>query len=271
MTLVSADDSARFVRESVLRGVTASVELARLGVRGSICRIAGGWRLELNDLASVTGSKFWGGAPSHTFVALAPFLGDEQRRFEAKVEDAIANVRRHCPAEPGVATNALMIKLPPSVSLETARTFLIERLDAATSDVAAVLLYRSTFVTTTDGSQSFVAHEKQWVENPFARVSIAVLNGGPYDFHFQVPIGEISLAESRAELHIGDATIDVSRSYFFVRGHHFYQTIGRANGEARFSFTRVPNISTTWMVVRPRRDDLRFDFHHPDEDELLLI
>lgn len=273
MSLAKPDDPARFDAATIIPQVAQATTLAMNGTPAFGYGVGGGWLIQFNPLSSLTEADFWDKSPSYTFIALSPFLGDEQQRFISKIDDAIGNVRKHCPAEANVSTNMIMVRVPSSVSLQAARVFLADRLNDSASDVSAIMLYRARVVTTSDGDTTLVGHEFDWVENPQAKVTVMSLLGRPHHFHLVVPIGQIQTVESRMELHVGSETIDISQGYSYSMGHHYYHSVIADKG-ASFSMKRVPFISTSWILdglPGPKGKSLRLDFILPEQDELVLI
>lgn len=273
MTLAKPDEPARFDAAIIVPQVEQATRLAMSGPPISGYGVGGGWLIQFKPLASLTEANFWNKSPSYTYIAIAPFLGNEQQRFVSKIDDAIANVRKHCPAETNLSTNIIMIRVPSSVSLQAARSFLADRLDDTASDVSAVMLYRARVVTTSDGDTTLVGHEFDWVENPHAKVSVMSLLGRPPQFNLVVPIGQIQTVESRMELRSGSEALDISQGYCYSKGHHYYHSVMAESG-ASFSMKRTPFISSSWILdglPDPEGKVLRLDFILPEQDELVLV
>lgn len=235
-----------------------------------------GWAFRLDRLAPEPGYRFWAGAASHSFMAMSPFLGDEQKRFEDKIQNAVSNLKKHCSDVSEDVGNLIFIKIPESVSFDKAREWLKTSLDEDSEFVSSVLLIRSQVASEdSKASSSFVVHEFAFVDNPRAKFALGTyLDDGSkegFKFEMEVPIGRVSGVETKLEIHKGSTMFSPTEAYVYFSGHHFYHT-HFAGVSTEFKARQYPNISvSTFVTGLTPGEPMRMDFIFPRENELVLI
>ncbi|MEQ1724006.1 MAG: hypothetical protein ABL930_12590 [Pseudobdellovibrio sp.] len=271
MYLVDKNDSNKFNVPYILNGLSNTLAQGYSPERSMY--VYGGWGFTISPLAPEEGYSFWNAERSQTFLSICPFLGDEQKRFEDKIDNAISNLKKHCSDVSSEVGNIILIKIPESISFTKAREWLKNSFDDYSDSISAILLIRSQVVSEAKKeSTSCVVYEISFVENPKAKFNLKTYLDDDFQFKLEIPIGKVTDVETRLEIHDGSRILNPTEAYVYFTGHHFYHT-HFSSGKAEFSARGYPNISVSTFItgLGPDPNPLRLDFIFPPENELILI
>jgi hypothetical protein len=159
---------------------------------------------------------------SHTFVMTSDFLGNEQRRFCSKVEQGFENLKKHCSEVDISKINFLIIKVPNSISIAQAKIWLSDYFESNDNKhISAVLVYRTSVVSSIETGSSYVNYEFTLIDNPNASIDVVdFLPRGIQTLEGKVPIGNLGITEPVTALCMGQGIFDASKAYSFLRFHH---------------------------------------------------
>lgn len=207
---------------------------------------------------------------SHTVVLTAEFSEHEQKRFNDRMEDACANITRHGVGVGPSIANLIMIKVPTSISIATATSWLNEYfVQAGWLHVCGAIVYRPSIVYDSGFRDTVLGHELSVVENRSASALVESFFNEICTMEMKFPMGVILTEEPRTELRVGNDTANIGGSYMYVRGHHVFET--EYDGHTHFSTVRRPGISTTLIVRNLQGKDMALNFIYPPNDELVLL
>ena len=185
----------------------------------------GGWVVQISNVCNCPeGFILDAGQVSTRFLCLAPFLQDEQRRFENLFRRASTNLKRHGQPINADNINVIMIGLPPSVSIARAKKWLSDKLSRENTSITAVMLNRFIPITTDGASGTSVQYEYALILNQNARVTWQEFTSGGISLGAKLPIGNIQDVteaqemESYAAVKSDGSLISVGDCYVFQRG-----------------------------------------------------
>lgn len=207
---------------------------------------------------------------SHTVVLTAEFSEHEQKRFNDRMQTACANMSRHSLELGSLAANLIMVKVPVSISMAAASSWLeVYFAQGRWKNVSGAILYRPSMVYDTDRRDTVLGHELAVVKNPGASTLPSSFWEEICTLSVHFPVGVILSGEPRTELRVGDDSANIEGSYMFVRGHHIFETVYA--GHTHFPTLRRPGISTTLIVRNLQGKDMALNFIYPPNDELVLL
>ncbi len=231
-----------------------------------------GWAIRIDELVPEGDDKFWPKEASYTFLMLSPFLGNEQRRFESKIKDAVENLKKHCSDISQDVGNLILVKIPAAVSISAAKEWLSHFWSDDSRIVSGVCIVRTQVVSNPGPSrQSQVIYECVLEENPRSTYSIKSYFPSGFGLTLEVPIGAVATEESKIELHIGENVTDIKNMYVHISGHHFYHS--HFDGKSsEFTAVKFPGISVSnFLTGIGGEEAIRMDFLFPKDEELVLI
>lgn len=206
-----------------------------------------GWRVFINPLAAAVPHAFARTRQSYTFGATAPFGLHEQKRIEDKIDDAIANLRKHVPLGDGNA-NVVLIQPPQSVSVVNAAAYATDYFadPQRAAAISGVFVYRPAVVRDVERDETFIAHHHRYIENPHAttRLGERVPPGG---LSIQVPIGRVTDVEPELQLHMGEHVVRMGGQYVFYRGEHWYDVDARGS-HTEFAMPRLAGLRMHFIL-----------------------
>jgi hypothetical protein len=221
--LADPDDKLKLTLGELQSGVTNRLAAFRGGL--PVRHRIGGWRLTIAPLLYGLGDLAVDREYlSHTFIYVAPYAQDEQRRFSDRFHEAARKLKVHGPPVDGDNVNMVMIGLPPAVSLSTAAEWLNRKFSREYSSVSAALLNRAIIVSD-EGLHSASLHQEiALVTNPNAKVGWYEFVPRGFTYSLKVPIGKVTEAESYLALNLLDEVIPLKDKYVFQRGQVNLQT-----------------------------------------------
>jgi hypothetical protein len=166
-----------------------------------------------------------------------------------------------------------MIKIPSSVSLPKATTWLSRRWTPENGHISGAMIYRSQVCSTDDGAESFLGHESVLSQNPHARHGLFSYVSRSPGLRCTVPVGRILAGEPRLRIRMGERVITDLEGYQLIRGRHVYQsTLGADGPSIKMEFSRIPGVELVWRTYGYAGGggvDLSPNF--PPTDELELV
>lgn len=225
----------------------------------------GGWFAQFSELGS-SELPFMPGVPSYSLLVAAEFAKDEQRRFDAKMTEAVENLGKHCRQVDNTVTNLIFIRLPNAVSLGAAKLFAARYWEEARpAHIAGVFFFRTKVTTTRDLQTSAVTWESGGSDNPHAASPLRQITGDQ-GLKMTVPFGLISDAEQRLLLFVnGQEALDLTFRYSLIAAQRHYD----ARSLSTVEMLRLPFTATTYHLS-VGQDILAFSLAEQN-DELKLL
>lgn len=240
---------------------------------------------------------------SLSFVATQQMARDEQRRFESKIQKAVANMPRSSAMN---RANAIAIKLPQWISDQRAALFVKSLFEDQRNDhIAAIILFRCYVMSGSDensvlernefrgarrvafGKESptrvpnvrknakhgtSIGYSLKIFNNP--KASVSLIQMAPRGLRFSIPYGHSVRGAESNRLVVGSKVFEIKDSYLYWRSDHVYgmAIAGRKDAIAiRPPF--LPGLTASWTFVSSNNERVLGPVRLPGcpEDRLILL
>ena len=213
----------------------------------------GDWWFGFNQLTPDEGFRFSPRHPSFSLLVAAEISGNEEKRIVDKLDEARRNFRTKGTPSTEKEANAVVLRLPPSITMKAAVAAAGAWWSDDSPDLAGVMLTRIQVVSSTDLSVSYPGFQWEWISNPYARYP---LPAGL--LHCNIPIGEsMQTTEIVYQLRVGDHVQALTRGFHRSFGRFVYEIDVPLKQEGQtFTFRRTPGVETTLLLPDGRMDTL---------------
>lgn len=196
----------------------------------------------------------------------------EQKRYEDLFRKASRNMAKHSLPESGKQMNAIMIDLPESVSVESAKEWTENRFVNDGSKISFVMLMRILPAISEDGSVTKTVIQLGVVVNPNSDGKLFDLidfKSGE-QFKLTIPFGSVSYDSPKNLLVTDSGNFNTDGSYAFQSGEITYQQVNKDLVE--FNLLPRPNVSYNVLFKRDENGGfLKNVIHVPPRFEFDLI
>jgi len=207
------------------------------------------------------GMSFYPYKTSAIFICVAPYSGNEQRRFEDNFRRAANNLKKHSQTQE--ENNLILFGLPPSVSISQATEWLVRKFSSEYKSVGAVLLTRKVPVVSLDRRSTYVSIECALVSNPESSRKLE------YGLELQLPIGVLETEEPKTAFVVDDKVrFETGSCYHFQKGQIFYHDIAQRR---RYHCSRIPGVDVTVVMEPFPGERVGYRPIHPPTDDLVLL
>ena len=154
---------------------------------------------------------------SYAFLLLAPFHPNEQKKFEDKIGEGIANLERHCSQVPPDVCRTLFLRLSASASIPDCAQWAREYFDQyPNTNVEVIVLYQAALAVDMAKDTTQITHHFVPV---FGTKYAAWRDGGtaPRGFSINSLVGKIEMNATRLVMSNGVTTMPMPAGYMFQR------------------------------------------------------
>lgn len=228
----------------------------------------GGYFLKITDLPMEDkGFKYSQCYPSFKFICISPFLQEEQKRLENLFRQAAKNLKKHCGKIDTNNINMIMIGLPHSISISTAKNWLENKFTHENTSITAVLLTRIIIVSGDDLKSSHIQNEVALITNPNAKVRWMDFIPENVILKGQLNFGTVTEVESELKLISGEEKINLENSYVFQKGEVYLEHI---LDNFTFEFKNEPDIKYN-LILRQSSEGILIEPILPPNDEVVVL
>lgn len=230
----------------------------------------GGWFLRIFEMPlDLKGYRFYPNSISLMFLCMSPYFHNEQTRFENLFRKAAKNLKKHGKPINKDNINIIMIGIPASISLVTAKKWLQAKFERENSSISAVFLTRTIPVSEKDLSSTHPQNEVSFVINPFAIIKWQEFIPKDYVLKADLQFGTITEEPSKIVLIADEKQLELEEVYMFQKGQVFHEHI---SGEMTYEFNRKPGIQQS-VVFRPipGQEQMILSSISPPEDSFIII
>lgn len=229
------------------------------------------WQLEISNLRNPPKDYFYNKSESsYKFLMLSPYWQDEQKRFEDLFRRSASNLKKQTIALSLNSINAIMIGLPNCVSMEIAKSWLIDKFDRENSTISMVLLTKVKSIVDLSGGEKFIQNEVVFVDNPKAQVSLNDFMKGR-QLIIKYPYGEITQKESKLRYQNQYMSVPINQHYAFQRGQIIYEAPFSNN--YNHTLTEEPGVLHS-IVFQLNKDDpnkLKISPRVPPNSDMIIL
>jgi hypothetical protein len=270
ITLVSPHPAPRVPTTHELANAVRGIQLIGVVPHAQL----GPWHVALAPLRPFSDAEFFETERSLGLTISAPHSPREQRRFDEKVDEACRNLAAHAPPPDETTGNVIFMKVPESVSLDTAIEYAKRGPLSGNTHIAGVLLFRT--VVCSNGASFGLGHQFKLINNPAANFPLShYAPSGTFTINLLtgVPVGGEQLQESAEDPY----RLPSPHFYLFDRQHHHYTRtakVSRKSKKPKNVRCETPpfllGISCSWTIFGSRRLDIQF-MHCVVDRELTLL
>jgi hypothetical protein len=236
--------------------------------RGAVSRMtAGPWNIAAFPLQMLHDAEFSSEKVSLGLSVFVPLHGDEQKRFDDKLDDACTNLTRHFPNPTEEEGAIIAMSVPEEISLAQASAYAVESRLSQHTNICALLLVRTQVCS--NGNDIALGHEFQVIMNPKAQRPLPHYAPGSLTLSmlFGYVLGATPFDAPSLPPYFAPAP---TATHAFERQHHHYIRHYEGNNIPAEKPPHMLGLSCDWTFLGKQRVDIRFTSCVPERELVVL-